>query len=49
MAGQWVVTETTIVNGESFAGLNCCISCGFQGYRESFPVNIIQASYDGTV
>ena len=37
------------VNGERFAGLNFRIFCGFQEHRESFPVNIIQALYNGIV
>ena len=37
------------VNGERFAGLNFHVFCGFQEHRESFPVNLGQASYDGVV
>ena len=37
------------VNRERFAGLNFCVFHGFQEHHESFPMNIIQASYNGIV
>ena len=37
------------VNVERFTGLNFCVYCSFQGYREIFSVNIHLALYNGVV
>ena len=36
------------INRERFAGINFCVFCSFQEYHESFSMNIIQASCNGT-